>query len=306
MAWGLCGLPGIVLCKLIPSKHDTSITILEGSAKRTRWLYCSTASCRSLNRSTGTVATVRSPRSSRLARQCLGRCFTRFMGRESMESNPKFAIDLDDFESRLAQAIENERPAPLSIPSQISTNSTMGIPAPTVKLTPTIRRRSKVDQVVPSTQSTGRALDPVQAGRNVMVILSTICSSAICLALSKTIVGESNPSPWRMILLSVFASCWIGLVVRWIELTSVCGYDLAKRCGLRIATLVALAAYVGIAILGMNVSVLEALSLLGWSGLCRWGYESSLAFTSPADDAGKRAIGSSSLALAQQATRVPC
>ncbi len=30
--------PGIVLCKLIPSKHDTSITILEGSAKRTRWL----------------------------------------------------------------------------------------------------------------------------------------------------------------------------------------------------------------------------------------------------------------------------
>ncbi len=38
-----------------------------------------------------------------------------------MESNPKFAIDLDDFESRLAQAIENERPAPLSIPSQIST-----------------------------------------------------------------------------------------------------------------------------------------------------------------------------------------
>ncbi len=174
-----------------------------------------------------------------------------------------------------------------SIPSQISTNSTMGIPANNSQTHSRRFERSQafqVDQVVPSTQSTGRALDPVQAGRNVMVILSTICSSAICLALSKTIVGESNPSPWRMILLSVFASCWIGLVVRWIELTSVCGYDLAKRCGLRIATLVALAAYVGIAILGMNVSVLEALSLLGWSGLCRWGYESSLAFTSPADD----------------------
>ncbi len=69
--------------------------------------------------------------------------------------------------------------------------------------------------------------------------------------------------------------------------------------------LVALTAYVGIATLWMDASFFDALSLLAWSGLCRWGYESTFAFTSPADDAGKRAIASSSVALAQQATKAP-
>ncbi len=100
-------------------------------------------------------STVKSPpfaRHDHLATQgnALEHVLRGFMGRASMESNPKFAIDLDDFESRLAQAIENERPAPLSIPSQSSTNATMGIPAPTAKLRSTIRRRSNLAQIVPS------------------------------------------------------------------------------------------------------------------------------------------------------------
>ncbi len=149
----------------------------------------------------GKVATVRSPRSSRHARQCLGTCFTRVMGRASMESNPKFAIDLDDFESRLPkQSRTNALPHcrfPVRAPRMQRWNS--GANSQT-QIDDSQAFQSGSNRPFHAIGPTSIGSGPCRAIRDGHPVDGLQLGDL--LALWKTIEGATNPSPWKVILLT--------------------------------------------------------------------------------------------------------